>query len=68
VNTTAVTANSQILIIEDSSLGSKLRVSCNKTTGRTYMIADRAPGSSFTVRSSFAPTNQPACLSFQLLN
>ena len=68
VNTTAVTANSQILIIEDSSLGSKLRVSCNKTTGRTYMIADRAPGNSFTVRSSIAPTKQPACLSFQVLN
>jgi hypothetical protein len=68
VNTTAVTTNSQILIIEDSSLGPKLRVSCNRTTGRTYMIADRAPGRSFTVRSSSAPTDHPACLSFQLLN
>jgi hypothetical protein len=68
VNTTAVTANSQILIIEDSSLGAKLGVSCNKTTGRTYMITDRAPGVSFTVSASLAPTEHPACLSFQLLN
>jgi len=68
VNTTAVTANSQILIIEDSSLGAKLGVSCSKTTGRTYMITDRAPGHSFTVSSSFAPTDHPACLSFQVLN
>jgi hypothetical protein len=68
VNTTAVTPDSQILIIEDSSLGAKLGVSCNKTTGRTYMITDRAPGFSFTVSSSFAPTDLPACLSFQLLN
>ena len=68
VNTTAVTANSQILIIEDSSLGAKLGVSCNKTTGRIYMITDRAPGLSFTVSSSLAPTDHPACLSFQLLN
>ena len=68
VNTTAVTPNSQILIIEDSSLGAKLGVSCNKTTGRTYMITDRTPGLSFTVSSSFAPTDHPACLSFQLLN
>jgi len=68
VNTTLVTANSQILVIEDSSLGPVLGVSCNKTTGRTYMIADRDPGRSFTVSSSFAPTDKPACLSFQLLN
>jgi hypothetical protein len=68
VNTTAVTADSQILVIEDSSLGAKLGVSCNKTIGRTYMITDRTPGLSFTVSSSFAPTDHPACLSFQLLN
>ena len=68
VNTRAVTANSQILIIEDSSLGTRLGVSCNKTTGRTYMITDRAPGVSFTVSSSSAPIDHPACLSFQLLN
>lgn len=68
VNTTAVTANSQILIIEDSSLGAKLGISCNKTTGRIYMITDRVPGLSFTVSSSFAPSDHPACLSFQLLN
>jgi hypothetical protein len=68
VNTTAVTPNSQILIIEDSSLGTKLGVSCNKTAGRTYMITDRIPGVSFTVSSSFAPADHPACLSYQLLN
>ena len=68
VNTTAVTAKSEILIIEDSSLGAQLGVSCNKTPGRTYMITDRAPGLSFSVGSSFAPTDQPACLSFQVLN
>lgn len=68
VNTRSVTANSQILIIEDSSLGAKLGVFCNKTTGRTYMITDRAPGISFTVTSSSPPTDHPACLSFQVLN
>jgi len=68
VNTSAVTANSQILVIEDSSLGAKLGVICNKTVGRTYMITDRTPSLSFTVTSSFAPTDHPACLSFQLLN
>ena len=68
VNTKAVTVNSQILVIEDSSLGAKLHVSCDKTVGRTYVISDRSPGKSFTVSSSLAPTSHPACLSFQLLN
>jgi hypothetical protein len=68
VNTRAVTANSQILITEDSSLDAKLGVSCNKTSGRTYMIIERVPGLSFTVSSNSAPTNHPACLSFQVLN
>jgi hypothetical protein len=68
VNTTAVTANSQILVIEDSSLGAKLNVTCNRTSGRTYMITDRASGFSFTVGSSSSPTDHPACLSFQVLN
>jgi hypothetical protein len=68
VNTTAVTVNSQIVVMEDSSLGPKLGVSCNRTSGRTYMITDRVSGVSFTVSSSAAPTEHPACLSFQLLN
>lgn len=68
VNTSAVTANSQIMVVEDSSLGARLGVSCAKTPGRTYMVTDRVPGQSFTISSSSAPTDKPACLSFQLLN
>jgi hypothetical protein len=68
VNTTAVTSNSQILIMEDSTIGTKLGVSCNKHLGRTYMITSRSAGISFTVTSSFAPEEDPACLSFQILN
>lgn len=68
VNTTAVTADSQILIIEDASLGTKLGITCNKASGRTYMITERVAGQSFTIRSSLAPADHPACLSFQLLN
>ena len=68
VNTTAVTAASQIVITEDASLGARLGVACNKAIGRTYMITERAPGLGFSVASSVAPTDHPACLSFELLN
>jgi hypothetical protein len=68
INTTAVTPNSQIMVIEDSSLGTKLGVTCNRIVGRTYMISERTPGLGFSVRSSVPPVDLPACLSFQLLN
>lgn len=68
VNTTAVSANSQIMIQEDSSLGTKLSVTCNTTTGRTYTVSARTAATSFTVTASAAPTTNPACLSYWVLN
>ena len=68
VNTTAVTANSQILLTEDSSLGTKLSVTCNTTTGRTYTVTTRTAATSFIITSSAAPTTNPACLSYTVLN
>ena len=68
VNTTAVTANSQIIVIEDASLGSRLGITCNTGTGRHYSIDARSPGSSFTIKSSNNPTGQKACLSYWIIN
>ena len=68
VNTTAVTASSQILLTEDSSLGTKLSVTCNTTTGRTYTVTTRTAATSFVITSSAAPTTNPACLSYTVLN
>jgi hypothetical protein len=68
VNTTAVTANSQIDPAEDSSLGTRLSVTCNTTIGRTYVVTGRVPGVSFTITASAAPTTNPACLSFSVFN
>src|SRR5207245_11485884 len=68
VNTTAVTANSQILVAEDSTLGTKLGVTCNTTTGRTYTVTTRTAGASFVITASAAPAANPACLSFLILN
>jgi hypothetical protein len=68
VSTTAVTANSQIFVQEDSSLGTKLGVTCNTTTGRTYTITARTAATSFVITASAAPVANPACLSFRILN
>ena len=68
VNTTAVTAGSQILITEDSSLGSLLGITCNTTAGRTYSVSARTAGTSFTIKSNTAPTTNKACLSYLIIN
>lgn len=68
VNTTAVTANSQIFINEDSSLGTRLGITCNTGTGRNYVINARIPGTSFTIKSSGNPATNKACLNYLIVN
>lgn len=68
VNTTAVTANSQIFVMEDSSLATRLGITCNTGTGRNYVINARTPGTSFTIKSSNAPVLNKACLSYWIAN
>lgn len=68
VNTTLVTANSQIFLTEDSSLGTKLSVTCNTTTGRLYTVTTRTAATSFVITASAAPVTNPACLSYFIVN
>jgi hypothetical protein len=68
VNSTAVTANSQILITEDSSLGTRLGVTCNTSANHNYSISARTPGTSFTITSSNNISTNKACLSFLIIN
>lgn len=67
INTTAVTANSQILVLYDSSLGTKLGVTCNTTEPALYGVTARVAATSFTVTAS-SPVTNPACFSFFLIN
>lgn len=68
VNTTAVTANSQILLTPDQSLGTKLGVTCN-TTYTTAVVSARTAGTSFTITISADPAGaNPVCLSYQIVN
>jgi len=70
VNTTAVTANSQIFLQFDSSLGTRLGVTCNTapaTVGFPSVTA-RSSGVSFTISVSGTVTTNPACFSYEVRN
>ena len=64
---TAVTASSQIFVTYDSSLGSKLGVTCNVTEPSLYGITNRVAGTSFTLTGTASVTN-PACFSYFIIN
>lgn len=68
VSTTAVTANSEIIIQEDSSLNTRLSVTCNTTIARTYSVTARTAGTSFTITASATPAVNPACLNYKIVN
>lgn len=67
VNTTAVTANSQILVMYDSSLGTKLGVTCNVTEPALFGVTARVAATSFTITAT-APITNPACFSYFIVN
>jgi hypothetical protein len=72
VDTTAVTAVSQIQIQFDETLGAKLGVTCNTSNASEtagYPVTARTPGTSFTIKASAAPSGtSPACLSYSITN
>ncbi|MGB6876734.1 MAG: hypothetical protein WBD87_11965 [Candidatus Acidiferrales bacterium] len=67
VDTAVVTANSQILVTFDSSLGAKLGVTCNTTYAAPW-VSQRTPGASFTVSAATTPQTNPACYSYAVIN
>lgn len=71
VNTSAVTANSQILIEPDDSLSTKLGVTCNSTLSAILAgsgVTARVGGTSFTVSTLGTIVANPACYSFTVVN
>ncbi len=67
VDSTSVTANSTIQLTFDSSLGTALSVTCN-TTPVQGTVSARTAGTSFTITVPSAPTTNPACFSYQIIN
>lgn len=68
VTTGGVGGSSQIMVMEDSSLGTALGVTCNTTLGRNYAVTQRTGGVSFVISTDVAPVANPACLSFWIIN
>lgn len=66
VNTTAVTANSQIIVVNDDSLGPRLGVTCNVALDQVFVSA-RVAGTSFTITGT-APVTNPNCYSYSIVN
>ncbi len=69
VNTTAVTANSRIVLTQDSSLGAALGLGANVCKGgaASFAVTARAAGASFTI-SATTPDAAPLCLSYSIIN
>lgn len=71
VNTTAVTADSEIQLTRNDALGTRLTVTCN--TQSTLVLGGPkvtaiTPGGSFTVGVDVAPTTNPLCLTYVIFN
>jgi hypothetical protein len=67
VRTTAVTANSEIVLTFDSSLGSRLGVVCN-TTYNAPWVSNRTASTDFRISVLSAPGTNPACYTYLILN
>jgi hypothetical protein len=67
VSTTAVTADSEIFVQYDSSLGARLVVTCNVTVALPSVTA-RTAATSFTITVPVAPITNPACYNYFIVN
>lgn len=72
VNTTAVTANSEIFVFESDTAvtGTALGVTCNTSTNvlpTSRLLASSVAATSFTINLGTVTTN-PACFSYQIIN
>lgn len=70
VDTSTVTANSQILLTPDETLGTKLSVTCNTTitTQGPLVVTARSAGVSFTVEVDATVGTNPVCFSWIVVN
>jgi hypothetical protein len=67
VDTTAVTANSDISLTFNSSLGTRLSVTCN-TTAQQPTVSAISAGTSFTISVSSSFSTNPGCISYSIVN
>lgn len=71
VNTTAVTANSSIIVQSDDTLGTKLGITCNSTLASLIVepvVSARSAGVSFQITISGTTTTNAVCVSYYIVN
>jgi len=71
VTSTAVTANSQVLVFPDEALGTKLSVTCNSTLATAasgLAITARMAATSFQISTVATIAVNPVCLSYLIIN
>lgn len=67
VATTRVTANSQIILTFDSSLGARLGITCNTTFQQPYVVT-RTAATSFVVNVASGPVTNGLCFNWAIFN
>ncbi len=67
IDTSAVTASSEIFLQWDASLGATLGVTCSTGIGQLYVTA-RVAGTSFSIASTDASDPHPQCVSYHIIN
>jgi hypothetical protein len=67
VDTTAVTANSNIQLTFDTTKGSQLKVTCNTTPQQPY-VSGNVPGANFTISVPANFTTNPGCIGYHIKN
>lgn len=69
VDASGVTANSEIFLVEDQSLGTRLSVTCNTAALPTStVVTARTAGTSFTFQVNGTFTTNPVCYNFAIYN
>lgn len=73
VNTSAVTANSRIFLTYDHSTlsNTQLGVTCSTATATEnamYVLHDKSAGNSFTIHTNTAPSGNPGCIQYSIVN
>jgi hypothetical protein len=70
INTSAVTANSQILLSVDETRGSALSVTCNTTLANlpAPVVTARSAGTSFTIQLPATVAGNPVCVNYMVIN
>jgi hypothetical protein len=68
VDSTSITANSEVFLTPDQSLGTRLSVTCNTTVPTATVVTARTAAASFTFEAVGTFTTNPVCYNYAIYN